>query len=138
MSEAPAVEVEALTQGLLSARAQSPSMGRRPSSVSKRAGGRLFCEMDGTPHHTKLAMFDPDPTSFQERGDVWSPPHPHPTSYCVAWAHPYADESLCVRGTQGMHCYDSRKQTDEGLAAATYLRRREPVAKRPFTLPGPR
>lgn len=106
--------------------------------MSKRAGGRLFCEMDGTPHHTKLAMFDPDPTSFQERGDVWSPPHPHPTSYCVAWAHPYADESLCVRGTQGMHCYDSRKQTDEGFTGGELSGTLWTPRQTTFTLPGPR
>jgi outer membrane protein assembly factor BamB len=41
-------------------------------------------------------------------GPMWSPPHPHATTYQVAMSHAWADGRLFIRGGDALYCYDLR------------------------------
>jgi len=42
-------------------------------------------------------------------GPMWSPPHPHATTYEVAMSHAWVDGRLFIRGADAVYCYDLRK-----------------------------
>ncbi len=45
---------------------------------------------------------------------LWSPPHPHATTYQSAMSHAWADGRLFIRGADAIYCYDLRQHRDEG------------------------
>ncbi|MCC5828074.1 MAG: PQQ-binding-like beta-propeller repeat protein [Phycisphaeraceae bacterium] len=88
---------------------------RRRGSASTMvwAEDRLFLDLDATHSRTWQRMYDARPDHFRTIHNFWNPPH-HQTSayYRRVLAHPIVDGRIFLRGTDGIYCYDLRKEQE--------------------------
>ena len=76
--------------------------------------GLFVLHPDSQHGHTKMFPF---PAGDGARvGPIWSPPHPHATTYQAAMSHAWADGRLFIRGADAVYCYDLRA---DGAAAGS-------------------
>ena len=68
----------------------------------------VFVVHPDTQHgHTKMFLYPAKPGA--RIGAIWSPPHPHATTYQSPMSHAWADGRLFIRGSDALYCYDLRK-----------------------------
>jgi len=76
--------------------------------------GLFVLHPDSQHGHTKMFPF---PAKAGARvGPMWSPPHPHATTYQAAMSHAWADGRLFLRGADALYCYDLRAQQPAAAA----------------------
>lgn len=69
--------------------------------------GLFVLNPDSQHGHTKMFPFPARPGA--KVGPLWSPPHPHATTYQAPMSHAWADGRLFIRGSDAVYCYDLRK-----------------------------
>jgi outer membrane protein assembly factor BamB len=59
--------------------------------------------------HGVTKMFTVSAGATGRVSPLWSPPHPHATTYQVAMSHAWVDGRLFIRGVDALYCYDLRR-----------------------------
>ena len=97
-----------LNTGKVLATAEAPSAMNEPHIFM--AENLVFVSPDGSHGNNFLSVYGATPETFKLLGS-WSPPHRHTNSYhCKCMVFPVVEGRLFMRGFDGVHCYDLRKQ----------------------------
>jgi outer membrane protein assembly factor BamB len=97
-----------LNTGKVLATAEAPTAMNEPHIFM--AENLVFVSPDGSHGNNFLSVYGATPETFKLLGS-WSPPHRHTNSYhCKCMVFPVVEGRLFMRGFDGVHCYDLRKQ----------------------------
>ena len=97
-----------LNTGKVLATAEAPSAMNEPHIFM--AENLVFVSPDGSHGNNFLSVYGATPETFKLLG-TWAPPHHHTNSYhCKCLVFPVVEGRLFMRGFDGIHCYDLRKQ----------------------------
>ena len=73
----------------------------------------VFVVHPDTQHgHTKMYLYPA--AAGAKIGPLWSPPHPHATTYQCPMSHAWAAGRLFLRGADAVYCYDLREKGGRG------------------------
>lgn len=96
-----------VTTGRRLARHHLPTPVRWDEGHMLALPGMFVLHPDSQHGHTKMFAL---PARAEDRvRPIWSPPHPHATTYQVAMSHAWADGRLFIRGCDALYCYDLRR-----------------------------
>jgi len=97
-----------LNTGKVLATAEAPAAMNEPHIFM--AENLVFLSPDGSHGNNTLSVYGATPETFKLLGS-WAPPHHHTNSYhCKCLVFPVVEGRLFMRGFDGIHCYDLRKQ----------------------------